>query len=194
MSNGFSICVDLAGDRFGRLVVVRRAGRSSDRKAMWLCRCDCGREIRTMSRSLRVGLTRSCGCIRREVARNAINSVRPLAHRALTVHGCARQGRKTAEYRVWRNMLTRCRDKNNPTYPYYGGRGISVCSRWSNFEAFLADMGPKPGPGHSFSIDRVNNDGNYEPGNCRWATPQQQAANKRKPRRRDHVEEEARSV
>lgn len=90
----------------------------------------------------------------------------------------------TAEYRTWSNVIQRCTNPNTAFYAIYGGRGIGICERWrSNFEAFLADMGTKPSPNHQ--IDRINNDGNYEPGNCRWATPREQARNTR---RNKHVE------
>jgi len=91
-------------------------------------------------------------------------------------HGHARKGRRTTEYSAWRNMLTRCFNVKGEKYPSYGGRGITVCKRWMRFENFIKDLGPKP---NGLTLDRINNDGNYEPGNCRWATPSQQALNRR---------------
>lgn len=92
-------------------------------------------------------------------------------------HGYARHGRVAKEFRVWQAMLDRCRRPTSTVWNYYGGRGIAVCERWSEFANFIADMGPKPTPQHT--LDRVNNDGNYEPANCRWALREPQARNRR---------------
>lgn len=91
-------------------------------------------------------------------------------------HGHAANGRKTAEYTAWENMTERCRSPKHPRWPRYGGRGITVCDRWRAFANFLDDLGPRPSPAHS--LERIDNDGRYEPGNVQWATRQQQAANK----------------
>jgi hypothetical protein len=102
-------------------------------------------------------------------------------------HGCTRAARQSREYGTWRNMRRRCYQPNHRKYPLYGARGIQVCEQWRNsFAAFLADMGPKPRPTRRYSIDRINVNGNYEPGNCRWATAKQQARNRR-PRRRKEL-------
>lgn len=92
-------------------------------------------------------------------------------------HGHASNGRETPEYKAWKNMRRRCENPNHPRYKDWGGRGIKVCERWHDFRNFYADMGPKPGP--EFSLDRKNNNGNYEPENCRWATRSQQQRNAR---------------
>ena len=92
-------------------------------------------------------------------------------------HGQSKRGQRTSEYQIWRGMKTRCQNSKSYAYKYYGGRGIQVCKRWQDFRNFFTDMGKRPGP--EYSIDRIDNDGNYEPGNCRWATPHEQRVNSR---------------
>lgn len=157
------VIVDLENQRFGNLVVLKEAGRTNDKKVTWLCLCDCGATKVISGRSLRVGLTKSCGCIHKK----------QLIERS-TVHGKSR----TRENYVWSSMKQRCLNSRNKAYKNYGGRGISVCDRWlSSFEDFINDMGPKPFEGAQ--IDRINNDGNYEPTNCRWVTKQENHMNRR---------------
>jgi len=166
--------IDLVGQRFGRLIVVAAAGQwRVTRKAAWRCLCDCGQEKITSGEYLRAGKTTSCGCFQRE----------DLAARRLK-HGATKKNSHWPEYGVWLTMKNRCTRPDQDSYKYYGGRGILVCDRWikgnglhGGFECFIADMGRRPTPLHS--IERVNNDGNYEPSNCKWATKQEQAQNRR---------------
>ena len=164
---------DLSGQRFGRLIVVMTV--SDDRgRGVCDCHCDCGAQKRVAARSLICGDTKSCGCLARE--RIAAANMK---------HGdCV--GKPTVEWVTWRAMRQRCEDPNHRAFKDYGGRGIRVCERWTHgdgdrtgFECFLADVGRRPA--HDLQIDRYpNNDGNYEPGNVRWATVSEQARNRRK--------------
>jgi hypothetical protein len=156
---------DLVGQRFGRLVVVRFSHQTKHRRSMWWCLCDCGWSIAIDGGNLRGGNTESCGCLRSEVT--AATS---------TTHGHA-AGAGTAEYESWCAMLARVRATTGRRARDYANRGISVCPRWESFENFLADMGSRPA---GTTLDRIDNDGNYEPGNCRWATASQQNSNKRR--------------
>lgn len=166
------------GKVFGRLTVVIRAGTYRSPKGrttpLWLCSCSCGESTTLQTSAIRSGGTRSCGCLSREVHSE---SLRRTAQEQAT-HGHARGNKTTAIYKCWRSMIDRCENPNLRAFKWYGARGIKVCERWRNsFTTFLADMGERPAP--HLSLDRIDNNGNYEPGNCRWATWKQQMNNKR---------------
>ena len=157
----------LDGKRFGRLTVLSLSHVTSRRERYWLCLCDCGSEHVVSRGNLVNSQIMSCGCLRSELARSH-----------LVTHGHARQQTSGVKrtYRIWKAMRKRCLNPNASNYARYGGRGIEVCERWSRYQNFLADMGESP---DGRSIDRINNDGNYEPGNCRWATASEQRRNQR---------------
>lgn len=159
------------GHTFGRWLVLRYSHSEKIKRITydyWLCRCSCGTERPVAAPSLIAGKSRSCGCLQKETAATL-----------LTTHGTFQSGqKKTSEYIAWQHMLGRCLNPTIPEYRNYGARGISICVRWrSSFKHFLDDMGLKPSPKHS--LERINNNGNYEPANCKWDTRHNQQRNKR---------------
>jgi hypothetical protein len=158
---------DLAGQTFGRLLVLSRAESGKSWKTRFNCVCECGSHTVVFAQSLLRGYTKSCGCWKIEAP-----------HLAFTTHGMTRvDGKGVPEYRAWCHLKTRCLNQNNPAYPRYGGRGITVCDEWkASFESFYRDMGPRPSPRHS--VERIDGNAGYLPGNCCWALPGVQAINR----------------
>ena len=159
----------MIGKIFGRWTVLSRAespkSPSGRTRPYWACRCACGTEKAIEGGSLMRRLTRSCGCLQRELLR------------APRKHGHAKKGHVSKTWVSWNKMLVRCNNPKADKFAYYGGRGIRVCERWDEFANFLADMGERPA---NRTLDRIEVNGNYEPGNCRWATQKEQTRNTRR--------------
>lgn len=153
------------GTKISRWTILEELAPRNERRR-WLAKCDCGTIKEVRNEQLRNGTSRSCGCLARDerIARQ-------------TIHGASR----TPEYSSWKGARARCEDPEHHNFPYYGGRGIRFSPEWNNFNVFLADVGPRPTKSHT--LDRIDVDGDYTRGNCRWATPKEQAANKRKRQR-----------
>ena len=158
-----STLVDLSGESFGRLRVLARVENGPDGRARWLCVCNCGLQTIVLGKCLRSRHTTSCGCRKND-----------------RVHGHLVGHRASPTYFSWQTMIQRCKNQKAPNYSYYGGRSIKVCGRWLSFENFLTDMGVRP---EGLTLDRIDSDGDYEPGNCRWASWKEQMANRRMGRR-----------
>lgn len=154
---------DISGMRFGSLVAIEKVGKKPNGNAVWRFLCDCGEVAETEAYSAKTGKVVSC---------KTCGSLRSRA--ASKTHGMT----ETPEYRIWGGIKTRCFNSRSSSFKNYGGRGIVMCKKWAkSFDAFIADMGTRPSPNHS--IERKNTNGNYEPGNCVWATAIEQANNKR---------------
>lgn len=155
--------IDLSGQRFGRLLVKAWA-EGRDKK--WICVCDCGRQVDVRGAALRIGKTKSCGCLKAEKMAAGLGARHKMC--------------ETPTYSSWDSMIGRCMRPNDPTFGRYGGAGITVCQRWTVFDNFFADMGERPA---GTSLDRIDPNGDYEPQNCRWASAKTQANNRRNNRK-----------
>lgn len=160
----------VAGEKFHRLTVLYRGENSPSGKVRYVCRCDCGVETLVLVACLKRGSTKSCGCWHSEATAITGRGNRTHGHRAIT----------SPTYSSWRSMHGRCKESHKSHKTYFD-RGVTICERWLSFDLFLADMGERPSLAHT--LDRINNDAGYEPGNCRWATHKEQQRNRRSNRR-----------
>lgn len=159
------LLIDIAGVRFGRLVAIERAGKSKSGNSLWLCKCECGKEVVVNISNLRNGHTQSCGCYASELRKH---------RKTRTTHGMS----YSRLYRIWKGIKQRCNDPKCTGYQHYGGKGISICDEWKNsFEAF-DEWATANGYTDDLTIDRIDPNGNYEPSNCRWADTKEQSRNK----------------
>lgn len=153
--------LNLIGQKFGRLTVISKSSEKTSNKIKWCCLCDCGNTVVVTGQDLKSGNTKSCGCLRKEVTSKRAKK-----------HGMKR----TKLYYVWTSMKNRCTNPKVYAYSRYGGRGIRVCDEWQTFPPFL-DWAMKSGYKEGLSLDRIDNDGDYKPSNCRWATKEEQSEN-----------------
>ncbi len=156
--------IDLTGQKFGRLIVIKRVENDNSGHVQWLCQCDCGEGTMVQGGNLKNSNTKSCGCLHTET---------------ITQHGHSSRSIISKIYRIWIQMIQRCTNPNVKNYKNYGGRGIKVCERWRQFENFLQDMGEKPS---GLSVDRIDNNGDYCKENCKWSTRKEQNRNTRQNR------------
>ncbi len=165
--------IDLTGQRYGKLTVIKQVESkvtpSGQKQKQYLCKCDCGNEVIVRSLALRNGDTKSCGCLKVKQAKETLKTIKPK-------HGL----RYTRVYGIWKDMKQRCYNLKAANYERYGGRGIKICEEWKNNPEAFYNWAMANGYAENLTIDRINNDGNYEPSNCRWITMKEQAQNRHK--------------
>lgn len=166
--------IDITGERFGRLVAIKKIGNADSHGSLWLCKCDCGNEKEVRLNYLRTGGTTSCGCLRREMKSE---QMKRSAEWNLK-HGMCRRGKVSKLHGQWNAMKQRCKNPNVRMYPIYGGRGIRYCEEWEQFQPFM-EWALSHGYKEGLALDRIDSDGNYCPENCRWVTQSENNRNKK---------------